>query len=61
MQGMLMNPDPTELRAYAQLFELGVQSDKATEAAIFALRFQAAMIEAAVERAVRDEAVKVIV
>jgi len=44
-----MNPDPIELRAYARLLELGVASDKATEAAILALRFQAAMIEAAVE------------
>jgi hypothetical protein len=49
MQGMLMNPDPVQLRAYARLLELGVASDKATEAAIIALRFQAAMVEAAAE------------
>jgi len=45
----MSNPDPADLRAYAQLLELGVASEKATEAAIVALRFQAAMIEAAAE------------
>lgn len=43
------NPDPADLRAYAELLELGIASDKATEAAIVALRFYAAMIEAAAE------------
>ena len=43
------NPDPVQLRAYAQLLELGIQSEPATEAAIVALRFQAAMIAAAAQ------------